>query len=90
MVAGVQVDKKPGYGNGYDHHEGAADGLAANIVRKPSLRQQEKAPEGRAPHAQPDGEHAALDGHDTGAANEDFHEAEPGPAPADSRFTESL
>ncbi|KAI0706601.1 hypothetical protein C8Q76DRAFT_771115 [Earliella scabrosa] len=63
---GYPVDKKPvGGGNG--------DG-GANISRRPSKRQQEKAPEGRAPHV--------PGGFET--------EQEPASGPTESRFTEGL
>ena len=80
----------PANGEGYGDVDGAASGLGANVVRKPSLRQQEKAPEGRDPHVPPadddDNETAvpALKRQNTPPENE------AGPAPVESRFTEAL
>ena len=85
----AQVDKKPT--NGHDDiGNGAASGLAANVSRKPSLRQQEKAPEGRPPHAVPDDEGAAAANSDEEIAAAHTGEASAGPAPTESRFQEEL
>ncbi|EKM58451.1 uncharacterized protein PHACADRAFT_252780 [Phanerochaete carnosa HHB-10118-sp] len=93
---GHSVDKKPYPEHGYDHDESAAGGHATNVVRKSSLRQQEKAPEGRAPHV-PHEDDPPAGGTDTddeyepaaGAHAEDSGN-EAGPAPTDSRYTENL
>ncbi|KAI0346209.1 hypothetical protein BDW22DRAFT_1368551 [Trametopsis cervina] len=77
---GYLADKKSSHGA---HGEGAETGLAANVIRKPSLRQQEKAPEGRPPHVAND---------DAADSDVDEHGAHSGagPAPAESRFQEEL
>ena len=66
-----------------------------NVTRRPSKRQQEKAPEGRGPHAQTDDTPAHADEHDgadaptsTGHANRAGGDA--GPAPVESKFQEDL
>ncbi|GBE90013.1 hypothetical protein SCP_1800350 [Sparassis crispa] len=74
---GYPVDKKAGM-------NGAAV-AGASMARRPSKRQQEKAPEGRVPQVSDEDNAAAGPAdteHDTGAAA--------GPAPAESRFTEVL
>ena len=48
---------------------------ANGISRRPSKRQQEKAPEGQAPHT---------------VADQNLANAEAGPAPVESRFTEQV
>ncbi len=53
-----QVDKKPS-GAGPGHDEGGAD-----VSRRPSKRQQEKAPEGRVPHVPAAEDGAEHDAHD--------------------------
>jgi len=59
----------------------AGEGGATGVTRKLSKRQQEKAPEGREAHVPPSGNDGAdAAGGDTGE----------GPAPVESRFTESL
>lgn len=66
----LQIDKKGG-------NNGAADPTTsggAGVTRKPSKRQQEKAPEGQAPHVPPTDQDASA----------------AGPAPAESKFTEGL
>ncbi|PCH42709.1 hypothetical protein WOLCODRAFT_138045 [Wolfiporia cocos MD-104 SS10] len=70
---GYPIDKKP-----------RADGTGndGGITRRPSKRQQEKAPEGRPPH---------VAAHADDEATHDEREDEPtAEAPADSRFTEAL
>jgi hypothetical protein len=57
----------------------------ADVQRRPSKRQQEKAPEGRSPHMNHDedehhDEHRATEGEKSGDG--------PGQAPVDSKFTE--
>ena len=49
------------------------------LVRKPSKRQQEKAPEGQSPRMNHDDDEAA-----------NASAGAPGPAPAESRFTENI
>lgn len=74
------------------------DGLGINdLSRQPSLRQQEKAPEGRPPHAAQEAEpsvQAASAGVDqspeAGHENLEELEREEGVAPPESRFTEEL
>lgn len=84
-VLNIQGDKKSLHSTNGD---GAASGLAANVSRKPSLRQQEKAPEGRSPHiAQDDGPAAAADSDEE---EEPVGQASAGPAPTESRFQEEL
>ena len=59
-----------------DHDSAVAGGSTDNVSRQPSLRQQEKAPEGRPPHVS-----AAEDGAEPDATNA---------AAPESRFTEGL
>ncbi|OCH94846.1 hypothetical protein OBBRIDRAFT_788848 [Obba rivulosa] len=73
-VHGFPADKKPAL-NGTPQ-----DG--AHLGRKPSKRQQEKAPEGRPPHADPDEDGA-------GHAEQEMDGA-PATAPSESRFQEGL
>ena len=71
-----QVDKKP-YGVGAGNGSGDANPESgADLSRRPSKRQQEKAPEGRPPHVS-----AAEDGAEPDATNA---------AAPESRFTEGL
>ncbi|KIJ62998.1 hypothetical protein HYDPIDRAFT_188870 [Hydnomerulius pinastri MD-312] len=83
-----------------DREDGANGGV--DISRRPSQRQLEKAPEGRAPRAHADhantndgsdAEGTAPTEHDSNkvvsAANE-HHSGAPGPAPVESKFTEEL
>ncbi|KAH9838758.1 uncharacterized protein C8Q71DRAFT_545553 [Rhodofomes roseus] len=72
---GYPVDKKS---HADDHASGGA-----NVSRRPSKRQQEKAPEGKPPHVA-SGDEAP----EAAAANEVPSGA--GPAPTESRFTEGL
>ena len=71
-----QVDKKPygvgaGNGSGDANPEGGAD-----LSRRPSKRQQEKAPEGRPPHVPPvtDDDGAEQDGENAPGAQSRFTE----------------
>ncbi|KAI0701232.1 hypothetical protein BC835DRAFT_1303818 [Cytidiella melzeri] len=82
-MGGYSVDKKSQHSN---HDDSAANGHT-NAARKPSLRQQEKAPEGRAAHVTQGDEPAAADSDEDNAVN---GHTEAGPAPADSRFQEDL
>jgi len=71
-----RVTEPPGYG---DHDEamhgyGVGYGDEKKVSRRPSKRQQEKAPEGKGPH---------LDGHKSGVNGA-------GPAPAESKFHEDI
>jgi len=73
---GYPVDKKP-------RTDGTANDGGANVSRRPSKRQQEKAPEGQPPHVASDDE-AGL------AHQNEENGGGSGPAPAESRFTEVL
>ena len=83
-----------------DHDSAVAGGSTDNVSRQPSLRQQEKAPEGREPHIaheeEEDDEHVAVAGADADVDSpeqhhqEVDHEEDAGPAPVESRFTEGL
>lgn len=73
---GYPVDKKP-------HVDGHATSGGANVSRRPSKRQQEKAPEGKPPRVTEEDE--AAEG-----ANTNEVPSGAGPAPAESRFTEGL
>ncbi|KAH9925504.1 uncharacterized protein B0H18DRAFT_1008778 [Fomitopsis serialis] len=73
---GYPVDKKP-------HVDGHAASGGANVSRRPSKRQQEKAPEGKPPRVTDDDE--AAEG-----ANTNDAPSGAGPAPVESRFTEGL
>ncbi|KAH9926523.1 hypothetical protein B0H21DRAFT_894979 [Amylocystis lapponica] len=83
---GYPADKKS-RANGSPTNGDHASGDGPNVARRPSKRQQEKAPEGRAPHVATD---------DDATAGPVEHEeaeaeaAEAGPAPTDSRFKEGL
>ena len=70
-----QIDKKP-------HQDEVPNESGASVSRRPSKRQQEKAPEGRPPHmpTEDEGREATM--------NE--APSEGGPAPAESRFTEGV
>lgn len=85
----VQVDKKS-INSHNNPTDGAASGLAANVIRKPSLRQQEKAPEGRSPHVPPADEPAGATDSEEEIAPTHTGEASAGPAPTESRFQEEL
>lgn len=90
----------PGHHAGADGdagENGDAAGVGANVNRKPSKRQQEKAPEGQEPHHTPPAEdhHEASGGAAGGGANGHAGagadaDAGEGPAPVESRFQESL
>lgn len=95
VLHGVQVNEKSYAEHNYSRAEGAASGIAANSIREPSLRQLEKAPEGRSPHMGHDDEPVAGDTtdeeyepqapHYTGASGNSA-----GPAPVESRYAEDL
>ena len=70
-----QVDKKP-------HVDSGPNDAGANVSRRPSKRQQEKAPEGRAPRVTSDDE--------GGEVNMDEVPSGADPASAESRFTEGI
>ena len=77
-----QVDKKP-YGVGAGNGSGDANPESgADLSRRPSKRQQEKAPEGRAPRVTSDDE--------GGEVNMDEVPSGADPASAESRFTEGI
>lgn len=59
---------------------GDGEGTSSGMLRRPSKRQQEKAPEGRTPHVVED-----EDMTPTADMNE-----QAGPAPAESRFSENI
>ncbi|KAI0050471.1 hypothetical protein FA95DRAFT_1555591 [Auriscalpium vulgare] len=69
-----------------DPREGGSNGVS----RRPSQRQQEKAPEGREPHAVDDGAGAGPVEAEEGASSSREPEPEPGQAPVESRFTENV
>jgi hypothetical protein len=77
------------------HPDAVSDGPGANISRRPSKRQQEKAPEGRAPHVPSDDVPAHGDQHEADApvSSMNAHKAgggDAGPAPVESKFQEEL
>jgi hypothetical protein len=91
----IEKEKLLPAGNGHPNanpNSNAENGDAAGVARKPSKRQQEKAPEGREPHVNPTpgpaSDHNAI-GTTTpnGGAGADAGE---GPAPVESRFMETL
>lgn len=90
---GSGAGRRAGGGGGFEGEGGdsAGDGLAANVSRQPSLRQQEKAPEGRAPHVQDTAEASAADTNvdqSTEVAHDEWDEDDA--AHGESRFTEGL
>ena len=64
----------------------SAGGGANGVVRRPSKRQQEKAPEGRAPHTH----NVNADHEEEGQGADTPGQAAPGPAPEESKFTEDV
>lgn len=92
---GVGIGAGAGAGGGIGGGEGedsAGDGLASNVSRQPSLRQQEKAPEGRAPHAQNVDDSTAVGttvDRNADVSHDDWDEEGEAP-PAESRFTEGV
>lgn len=76
-----------------EYGDSAADGLGANVSREPSVRQLEKAPEGRAPHTSVAQEESqATDGTEQSpeVPQEEPTTADLGHPANDSRFTEQL
>jgi hypothetical protein len=85
--------------NGYaaekkSYPEATGDGAGANVSRRPSKRQQEKAPEGRTPHVHSDDApaHTEADGPTSVGGNHNNRAAggDAGPAPVESKFQEDL
>ena len=74
--------------------EATGDGAGANVSRRPSKRQQEKAPEGRTPHVHSDDvpAHTEADGPTSVGGNHNNRAAggDAGPAPVESKFQEDL
>lgn len=70
-----QIDKKP-------HQDEVPNEIGVSVSRRPSKRQQEKAPEGRPPHMPTE--------HEGGEATMNETPSGVGPAPAESRFTEGV
>lgn len=88
---GYPVEKKINpYSEGANHNHNYASGDPNNtssVSRRPSQRQQEKAPEGRAPHV--NGEEHEHD-HHADVARPASVGADAGPAPMESKFQEEL
>jgi len=91
---GFPIEKEKPRSEG--HANGDAPGVnengdGAGVTRKPSKRQQEKAPEGKEPHVHNSDDHDAS-GAGAGTTNGGGADADAGegPAPVESRFQESL
>lgn len=77
------------------HPDAASDSPGANVFRRASKRQQEKAPEGRDPHVPSDDVPAHADQHEADAPVSSMNANKPGggdagPAPVESKFQEEL